>query len=158
MHPIYYCFIDTSIIYPLISRFIFSSEFLFNTLYYSDKYISHTYHHGYIFSYEIGKCIGASCSTLVLVLLLRLLISENKRINKRMNIIYYVKVILLSIFCLFCVSSFCSVYNHNQLYLIYVVLFSLLFSLGMFPLLLTILCLLCNLKYKNISCFIIVHY
>ena len=54
IHPIYYCFIDPTLYsnrYPLISRFIFlfSSELLFNALYYSDKIISHTYHNGYSF-------------------------------------------------------------------------------------------------------------
>ena len=66
-HPIYSCFIDKEpekIRLILIADFIFgiSTDIAFNAFFYSDNYISNTYHSGYDFLYEIPKSIFSSLS------------------------------------------------------------------------------------------------
>lgn len=153
LHPIGYCFIDKTVyknIYPLISRMIFlvSCELLFNSLYYSDRYISHTYHKGYSFWYEVDKAIAASCSSLVVFIIIKFLIIDCKeeylykadiKMVKKVNIVYFIVVFILSLFIWYCVICFCSVYQHNQLHLLYSFLFSLFFSLFIFPFLISLL-------------------
>ena len=66
-HPIYSCFVDKEpekIRLILIADFIFgiSTDIAFNAFFYSDNYISNTYHSGYDFLYEIPQSIFSSLS------------------------------------------------------------------------------------------------
>ena len=144
LHPISSSFLKEKLNHLLISCFIsiITSDFLFNSWYYSDRYISHTYHHGYSFWYDVDKAIPASASTFVIFILLKMIL--------KYKVIYYIVAFVFHIFVWYCSSAFCSVYQHNQVHLIYSLLISLIFSFGIYPLLIALLCsilLMLNKKY-----------
>ena len=168
LHPIYLCFFNDNLImirYQLISRLVFliTSDFLFNSFYYSDRYISHTFNHGYSFGYEVDKAIASSVTSIVVNILLKLLIidlkvyndkSKSIQMRKIFNYIYYTSIFILTIFSWSCVTAFCSVYQHNQVHLIYCVLFSLGFDIIIIPLLIIMIYILfdCFLRKYQSPC------
>ena len=108
----------------MISRLLFliTSDFCFNSFYYSDRYISHTFNHGYSFGYEIDKAIASSVTSIEVNILLNLLIIDLKvyndktksiRMRKIFNYIYYTLIFILTIFSWYSVTAFSSVYQHN---------------------------------------------
>ena len=138
-HPIYYCIIHpvTYNRYPLLSRLflLLSYEMMFNSLFYSDKYISHTFREKCSFPYEIEIIIAASISSIVVNILLKVVIHHGNCIA------YYIVVIIISFFAVYCNMVFCAVYQYNDTHLIYGVLFSIVITFGIFPLLVSIICL-----------------
>ena len=77
-HPVYICFIErnpASIRFIEISDFIFGiiTDVTFNAVFYSDEYITNTYHSGYDFVYEISKSCFAFLAGLLVGLVVKLL-------------------------------------------------------------------------------------
>ena len=146
IHPIYYCIIHpvTYNRYPLLSRLflLLSYEMMFGSLFYSDKYISHTFREGYSFPYEVEIIIAASISSIVVSILLKVVIQHGNCIW------YYIVIIIISFFSIYCNMVFCAVYQYNDTHLIYGLLFSIIFTIGVFPLLVSIICV----GMHNISC------
>ena len=151
--PIYILFIEknkTRIKYLYIEYYLFMVilMFFFNSLFYSDKFITHRYHNGYNFFYHIPKSLLSFCTGYFVAILSKLCIisfpeeeeveKEIKNGNKdyKLNIIqkleslnslFFLLVILISSFSWYYISAFCGVYQKSQLYLIYGTLFSCIF-------------------------------
>ena len=165
-HPIYSCFIDKEpdkIRLILISDFIFgiSTDIAFNAIFYSDNYISNTYHSGYDFLYEIPKSIFSSLSASLVTFFLGLLtidfpdeddikveIEKNKNLKYKeeishkiatFNIVYFIFILVLTLFCWYYVAAFCAVYQNSQNSFLYGCLTSFILSM-LFPFLTAIEC------------------
>ena len=163
-----------------LSFLIFSLEisFFLNALFYTDQYISDTYHNDGVLDFfsSIPKSLYSFFLTLIVINLLKLLYSSKRqlmriikerktkqkyleltdaelnRLRKKIGI-YFIIVFLFGIFFLYYVSSFCAVYHHSQLFWFYGCLESLAFDMStpfLFGLILT------NLRYwglrKHIKC------
>ena len=165
-HLIYSCFIDKEpekIRLILIADFIFgiSTDIAFNAFFYSDNYISNTYHSGYDFLYEIPKSIFSSLSASLVTFFLGLLtidfpdeddikaeIEKNKNIKYKeeishkiatFNIVYFIFILVLTLFCWYYVAAFCAVYQNSQNSFLYGCLTSFILSM-LFPFLTAIEC------------------
>ena len=132
--------------------FSFEISFFLNALFYTDEYISDTYHNDGVLDFvsSLPKSIYSFIVTLIISNLLKMLSSSKKqflkiireRTNKRdyleaVNIelkklrkkliIYFIFIFVLGIFFLYYVTAFCAVYNNSQYYWFY----GCLESLGM---------------------------
>ena len=152
-HPIYILFIEkskTRIKYIYIEYYLFMVilMFFFNSLFYSDKYITHRYHNGYNFFYHIPKSLLSFCTGYFIAIISKLCIisfPEEEEVDKEvkngnkdyklnmiqkiesLNSLFFLLVLLISSFSWYYISAFCGVYQKSQLYLIYGTLFSCIF-------------------------------
>ena len=124
-----------------LSFLIFGYEisFFLNALFYTDEYISDTYHNDGVLDFfsSLPKSIYSFIVTLVLSGLLKMLSSSKKQLNKiikeredkkeyleaiekelnklKIKIVwYYIIVFILGIFFVYYVSAFCAVYQNSQ--------------------------------------------
>ena len=129
-----------------LSFFIFNFEmnFFLNALFYTDDYISNSYHNNGVLDFVSGlpKSIYSFVATLILTNLLRMLsnsksefmkiIRENSKdkdyliiVNKKIKTlkikltIYFILVLLLELFFFYYVAAFCAVYRFSQKYWFY---------------------------------------
>ena len=156
------------------------SSFL-NTFFYTDKFISDSYHNDGVLDFISGlpKSIYSFIATLITTNLLRMLSTSKSelinliKVNRMHNnyahlinvkliklrnklIIYFIIVYILSLFFLYYVTAFCAVYRNSQKYLF----FGCLESFGMDCLVAFVICIflalfrLISIK-KHIKCFYI---
>ena len=156
------------------------SSFL-NTFFYTDKFISDSYHNDGVLDFISGlpKSIYSFIATLITTNLLRMLSTSKSelinliKVNRMHNnyaylinvkliklrnklIIYFIIVYILSLFFLYYVTAFCAVYRNSQKYLF----FGCLESFGMDCLVELVICVflalfrLISIK-KHIKCFYI---
>ena len=124
-----------------LSFLIFGYEisFFLNALFYTDEYISDTYHNDGVLDFfsSLPKSIYSFIVTLVLSGLLKMLSSSKKQLNKIIKeredkkeyleaiekelnklkiklVWYYIIVFILGIFFVYYVSAFCAVYQNSQ--------------------------------------------
>ena len=122
-------------------KYVFQISFFLNALFYTDEYISKSYHNNGILDFISGlpKSFYSFIATLILTNLLQILsnnkseliqtirkfsnnidytiIIENKLRKLRNKLIaYYAFVFLLGLFFLYYVTSFCATYRHSQKY------------------------------------------
>ena len=121
--------------------YTFQINFFLNALFYTDEYISESYHNNGVLDFISGlpKSFYSFAATLIITNLLQML-SNNKRelmqvikhfcynidyvfiidikLRKLRNklIAYYIIVFLLGLFFLYYVTSFCATYRHSQKY------------------------------------------
>lgn len=142
----------TRIIFCSISSVLFFYEclFFFNTLFFSDKYISQIYFFGYSVGYHLPKSIYSSILSMILCFILKILIIDYpdeeelekvvKRFKdytykynlikkmKRFNLLLFIIAIAISLFYWYYLSAFCAVYRNTQWIVIYDTLLSILIS------------------------------
>ena len=129
-------------------------NFFLNAFFYTDEYISETYHNDGVLNFvsSLPKAIYSFFLTIIISHLLRILSNNNKNLNeiireklskmeylKRMEsalmhlrirlIIYYNVLFILGLFFLYYITAFCAVYQNSQNYLIYGCLESLFLDL-----------------------------
>ena len=124
-----------------LSFLIFGYEisFFLNALFYTDEYISDTYHNNGILDFfsSLPKSIYSFIVTLVISNLLKMLSSSKRQLNKIIKeredkkeyleamekelnklknklILYFIIIYILGIFFLYYVSAFCAVYQNSQ--------------------------------------------
>ena len=124
--------------------FTFQISFFLNALFYTDEYISDTYHNDGVLDFisSLPKSIYSFVATLITTNLLRMLSNSkselqkvikekgnnkdykiiiNNKLKKLRNklIIYFIIVFLLGIFFSYYVTTFCAVYRNSQKYWFY---------------------------------------
>ena len=134
--------------------FSFEISFFLNALFYSDDYISDTYHNEGVLDFvsSLPKSIYSFIVSLVISNLLKMLSSSKKELLKIIKerttkrkylelvnielkklkkklIIYFICIFVLGLFFLYYVTAFCAVYNNSQYYWFYGCLESLVMDL-----------------------------
>ena len=124
--------------------FGYQINFFLNALFYTDEYISDTYHNDGIFDFvsSLPKSIYSFIVTLVIMGLLKMLSNSKKQLNKIIKeredkneylkaiekelqklkkkiIFYFIIIFILGIFFVYYVSAFCSVYQNSQTFWLY---------------------------------------
>ena len=163
-----------------LSFLVFSLEinFFLNALFYTDEYISQTYHNNGVLDFfsSLPKSIYSFIVSIIVVNLLKMLSSSKKQLIKIINerkdkieylertdaelkklrkklILYFIAVFILGIFFLYYVSAFCAVYSNSQKYWFFGCLESLAMDFST-PFLISIV--LTTLRYlslrKHIKC------
>ena len=121
--------------------FGYEINFFLNAFFYSDEYISDTYHNNGIldFASSLPKSIYSFIVTIILSTLLKMLSNSKKQLSKIMNekktekeylealekelnrldkklMVYYIIVFVLGILFAYYATSFCAVYRNSQIY------------------------------------------
>jgi hypothetical protein len=169
-----------------ISFLIFSIEisFFLNAFFYTDQYISDTYHNNGVLDFfsSLPKSIYSFCVTIILVNLLKILSTSKKQlmniiktvndkqeylllmekeIKKLRNklIIYFSIIFLLGTFFLYYCAAFCAVYTNSQLFWFYGCLESLALDLSTPFLISLVLAIFRNIGLrKHIKCLYLTSY
>jgi len=121
--------------------FGYAINFFLNAIFYTDEYISDTYHNNDIldFASSLPKSIYSFIATIIISSLLKMLSNRKKQLSKIINekkeknefynafvneleklkkklMIYYIIVFVLGIFLCYYSAAFCAVYRNSQIY------------------------------------------
>ena len=124
--------------------FSFEISFFLNAFFYTDEYISQTYHNNGVLDFfsSLPKSLYSFFVTLILANLLKMLSSSKRQLNRIIKerkikkeyfelmdaelnklrkklCIYFIIVFILGIFFLYYVTAFCAVYQNSQLFWFY---------------------------------------